>query len=143
MYTKKNFFKILSQTIVCLSTLFLANLIPTITESKIFKIENIEISETFDTNFNKEKAINRAFSVAFKELTSSVITTKDKTKIQYTKLSEIKYLVESFEIKNETFLNKKYVANFNVNFNKKKTLSFFETNNIFPSLKIKKTSLQY
>ncbi len=141
MYTKKNFFKILSQTIVCLSTLFLANLIPTITESKIFKIENIEISETFDTNFNKEKAINRAFSVAFKELTSSVITTKDKTKIQYTKLSEIKYLVESFEIKNETFLNKKYVANFNVNFNKKKTLSFFETNNIFPSLKIKKDFL--
>ena len=141
MYTKKKFFKIVSKTIICLSTLFLALLISTSTKSKIFKIENIEISETFDANFSKEKAINRAFSAAFKELTSSVITTKDKKKIQYTKLSEIKYLVDSFEIKNETFLNKKYVANFNVNFDKKKTLMFFETNNIFPSLKINKDFL--
>ena len=141
MYTKKKFFKIVSQTIICLSTLFLALLLTTNAESKIFKIEDIEISETFDANFNKEKAINNAFSVAFKELTSSVITTKDQKKIQYTELSEIKYLVESFEIKNETFLNKKYVANFNVNFNKKKTLSFFETKNIFPSLKINKDFL--
>ena len=142
MYTKSKFFKIVSQTIICLSTLFLALLSSTSTEGKIFKIEDIEISEKFDVNFNKEKAINNAFVIAFKELTSSVITTKDEKKIQYTKLSEIKYLVESFEIKNETFLNKKYVANFNVNFNKKKTLNFFETKNIFPSLKITKDFLK-
>ena len=142
MYTKNKLFKIVSHTIICLSTLFLALLLITNAESKIFKIEDIEISEKFDVNFNKEKAINNAFVIAFKELTSSVITTKDEKKIQYTKLSEIKYLVESFEIKNETFLNKKYVANFNVNFNKKKTLNFFETKNIFPSLKITKDFLK-
>ncbi len=141
MYTKKKFFKIVSQTIICLSTLFSAILLSTSSESKIFKIEDIEIAEKFDTNFNKEIAINNAFSVAFKELTSSVITTKDKKKIQSIKLNDIKYLVESFEIKNETFLNKQYIANFNVNFNKKKTLSFFERKNIFPSLKINKDFL--
>ena len=141
MYTKKKFFKILSQTIICLSTLFSAILLSTSSESKIFKIEDIEIAEKFDANFNKEIAINNAFSVAFKELTSSVITTKDKKKIQSIKLNDIKYLVESFEIKNETFLNKQYIANFNVNFNKKKTLSFFERKNIFPSLKINKDFL--
>ena len=95
-------------------------ILTTSAQSKIFKIEDIEISEPFDINFNKEKVINKAFSAAFKELTLSIITTKDKPKIKYTKLNEIKYLIESFEIKNESFLNKKYIAKFNVNFNKKK-----------------------
>ena len=141
MYTKKKFFKILSRIIICLSTLIFALILTTSAQSKIFKIEDIEISEPFDNNFNKEKVINKAFSNAFKELTSSIITTKDKPKIKYTKLNEIKYLVESFEIKNESFLNKKYIAKFNVNFNKKKTLNFFEKKNIFPSLKKNKDFL--
>ena len=140
MYTKKNFFKIVSYIIICLSTFF-ALMLTTSAQGKIFKIENIEISEPFNADFNKEKVINRAFSAAFNELTLSVITTKDKPKIKYTELNEIKYLVESFEIKNENFLNKKYIAKFNVNFNKKRTLNFFEKKNIFPSLKKNKNFL--
>ena len=131
MYTKKNIFKIVSYIIICLSTLILATIPITNAESKIFKISDIEISEPFNSNFNKEKVINEAFSVAFKELISSIITTRDKSKIKNTKLDEIKYLVESFEIKNESFLEKKYIAKFNVNFNKKRTLNFFEKKNIF------------
>ena len=141
MYTKKKIFKIVSCKIVCLSTLIFALILTSSAQSKIFKIEDLEISEPFDTNFNKEKVINKAFSAAFKELTLTVITTKDKQKINNTKLTEIKYLVDSFEIKNETFLNKKYIAKFNVNFNKKKTLNFFENRNIFPSLKRNKDFL--
>ncbi len=141
MYTKKNFFKIVSYIIICLSTLFFASMLTTSAQGKIFKIENIEISEPFNADFNKEKVINRAFSAAFNELTLSVITTKDKPKIKYTELNEIKYLIESFEIKNENFLNKKYIAKFNVNFNKKRTLNFFEKKNIFPSLKKNKNFL--
>ena len=141
MYTKKKIFKIVSCKNICLSTLVLVFILISSAQGKIFKIENIEISEPFDNNFNKEKVINKAFSVAFEELTSSVITTKDKPKINYTNLTEIKYLVESFEIKNETFLNKQYIAKFNVNFNKKKTLNFFENRNIFPSLKRNKDFL--
>ena len=64
--------------------------------------------------------------MAFEELTSSIITTKYKLNIKRTKLSDIKYLIESFEIKNESFLDKKYLAKLNVNFNKKRTLNFFE-----------------
>ena len=141
MYTKNKFFKIVSYKIVCLSTLIFALILTSTAQGKIFKIEDIEISEPFDANFNKEKVINKAFSAAFKELTLSVITTKDKQKINYTKLTEIKYLVDSFEIKNETFLNKQYIANFNVNFNKRKTLNFFASKNIFPSLKRNKDFL--
>ena len=141
MYTKKKFFKILSYIIICLSTYIVTLITTTSAHSKIFKIEDIEIYEPFNANFNKETVINKAFSTAFKELISSIITTKDQTKIKFTKLDEIKYLVDSFEIKNESFLNKKYIANFNVNFNKKRTLNYFEIKNIFPSLKINKDFL--
>ena len=104
MYTIKKFFKILSYIIIYLSTLITALIITTSAQSKIFKIEDIEIYEPFNADFNKEIVINKAFSIAFKELTSSIITTKDQKKITHTKLNEIKYLVDSFEIKNERFL---------------------------------------
>ena len=141
MYIKKNLINIVSIIIICLSTLIYNSIFTTKAESKIFKIENIEISEPFTTNFNKEEIINKAFSFAFDELTSTIITTKDKAKIQNINLEKIKYLVESFEIKNESFLDKKYIANFNVNFNKRNTLNFFENKNIFPSLKKNKDFL--
>ena len=141
MYTKSKLFKIVSFAIICLSTLIFTLIPISNVESKIFKISNIEISEPFNANFNKEKVINKAFFAAFKELTSSIITIKDKPKIKSTKLDEIKYLIESFEINNESFLEKKYKANFNVNFNKKRTLNFFEKKNIFPSLKKNKDFL--
>ena len=141
MYTKKKNFKIVSFVIICLSTLTLAAVLTTSAESKIFKISDIEISEPYNANFNKDKVINKGFSAAFKELTLSIITTKDQFKIKSTKLDEIKYLIESFEINNESFLEKKYIANFNVNFNKKRTLNFFEKKNIFPSLKKNKDFL--
>ncbi len=141
MYFKKEIIKIVSYIIFCLSTLILNSTLTTKAESKIFKIEDIEVFEPFGVNFNKDKVINKAFSYAFDELTSSIINTKDKSKILNTKLNEIKYLIESFEIKNEKFVDKKYIAKFNVNFNKKKTLNFFEKKNIFPSLKKNKDFL--
>ena len=141
MYTKKKNFKILSYTIICLSTLIFGLIISTSVQSKIFKVEDIEISEPFNNDFNKEKVISKAFSEAFKELSSSIITTKDKEKIKFTKLNEIKYLIDSFEIKNESFLNQKYIAKFNVNFNKKRALNFFEKKNIFPALRRNKDFL--
>jgi len=39
---------------------------------------------------------------------------------------------------NERFVNETYIVNFDVDFNKKNTLSFFNKKNIFPSIPIKK-----
>ena len=132
MYTKNEFIKIVSYIIFCLFTLIFSSILATKAESKIFKIKEVEISEPFGKNFNKDNVINKAFSFAFDELTSTIITTKDKLKIRGIKLNEIKYLIESFEIKDENFVDKKYIANFNVNFDKKKTLNFFEKKIFFP-----------
>ena len=141
MYIKKNLNNIVSYIIIFLIALLFISILSTKAQSKIFKIKDIEISEPFNADFNKETVINKAFSKAFDELILTIITTNDKMKVNNIKLSEIKYLVESFEIKDENFLDKKYVANLNVNFNKKNTLRFFEKKNIFPSLKKKKDFL--
>ena len=141
MFIKKNLNNIIPYIIICLIALLFISILSTKAQSKIFKIKDIEISEPFNADFNKETVINKAFSKAFDELILTIITTNDKMKVNNIKLNEIKYLVESFEIKDENFLNEKYVANLNVNFNKKNTLRFFEKKNIFPSLKKKKDFL--
>jgi len=103
-----------------------------------FKIINLEISEPFELNFNKEKVMDRAFRQAFEELISSIAMSNDKTKIKNTNLIEIKNLIDSFNMRNERFVNETYIVNFNVNFNKKNTFLFFEKKNIFPSNPIRK-----
>ena len=49
-------------------------------------------------------------------------------------LFEIKNLVDSFDIKNEKFINDTYKAVINVSFNKQNTFLYFEKKNIFPSI---------
>ena len=106
-----------------------------------FKINDLEISEPFGAKFNKEKVINRAFKDAFIELVSMITTSSDQKKIKKTSINTVKTLVDSFTMSNEKFIDDMYIVNFDVNFNKKNTLKFFETKNIFPSIPRKKTVL--
>ncbi len=99
-----------------------------------FKINEIEVSEDFNLNFNKEKVFDKAFESAFFQLISTVILSKDVEKIEKTSLATIKGLIDSFDVSNEKFLANKYHAKFNVNFNKKSTYTYFESKNIFPSV---------
>ena len=106
-----------------------------------FKIKDLEISEPFDANFNKEKVINKGFKEAFIELISMITTSSDQEKIKKTSINEVKNLIDSFTMSKERFVNNLYIVNFDVNFNKKNTLKFFEKKNIFPSIPKKKEVL--
>ena len=141
MFLKKIFLKISSYIVFTIFIVFFICFIHTNTFGKIFKIQDIEIEEPFNSNFDKEKVINKAFKQAFELLLNSLVTSNDKNKIQDTQLKDIKYLIDSFTITNEQFLNKNYQANFEVNFDKPKILNFFETKNIFPSMYKKKEFL--
>ncbi len=109
--------------------------------AKSFLIEEIEISETLDINFNKEDLINQGFKIAFNELAVSLIKSKDVKKIENTKLNIIKSMIESFSIKEEKFVKNIYHINLGVSFNKKKVFNFLETKNIFPTQIVKETFL--
>ena len=121
--------------------LFINIIFSTSLNASLFKISDLEISEPFELNFNKEKVIEKGFIEAFHELISMITTSGDKKKIVDTELMIIKGLIDSFTMSNERFINNKYYVNFDVNFNKKNILGFFEKKNIFPSIPQKKNLL--
>ena len=99
-----------------------------------FKINEIEVSEDFNLDFNKKKVFDKAFESAFFQLISTIIVSKDIEKVEKTNLSTIKSLIDSFNVSDEKFIKNKYHAKFNVSFNKKSTYNYFESKNIFPSI---------
>ena len=133
-----NLYIIFFSTLLFINIFFTNNL-----NANSFKITALEVSEPFELNFNKEKVINKGFRQAFSELISTIITSDDKKKIEKTSLKTIKELIDSFTMSDEKFINNEYVVNFDVNFNKKNTLNFFEKKNIFPSIPKKKNLLLF
>ena len=120
--------------IIITSVLFLNTFLILEIHALSFKISEIEISEDFDLNFNKKKVFDKAFRAAFEQLTLMTTLSSYKQKLNQTNIENIKSLIDSFNISDEKFIDNKYYAKFNVHFDKRKTLKFFEKNNIFPSL---------
>ena len=91
-----------------------------------YKITNLEISEPYDNNFNKDVVIDRAFRKAFEQIILKITTLK-KNEIEYlTNLKTIYSLIESFSIIDEKFIDNKYISNFEVEFNKKQLFNYLE-----------------
>ena len=102
--------------------------------SSTFKVSDIEITEPFNNNFKKKIVIDKAFILAFKKLINMTVSSNEMIKIKNFSVFEIKNLVDSFDIKNEKFINDTYKAVIDVNFNKQNTFLYFEKKNIFPSI---------
>ena len=125
----KNFPKFIIILFIFFNTILISKL-----HANSFQISEIEISEDFNLNFNKKKVFDKAFELAFFQLISTVLVSKDIKKIEQTKLSTIKSLIDSFIVSDEKFFENKYYAKFDVNFNKKNTYKYLESKNIFPSM---------
>ena len=141
MYLKKIIFSLKKTYIFFFITLLFLNFTTTDVKASIFKVNDIEISEPFELKFNKYSVIDKAFVEAFNQLSKMIVLSDQENKIKNTKISEIKNLIDSFNIRNEKFIQNYYSANFEVNFNKQNTLLFFEKKNIFPSIPRKKNIL--
>ena len=142
MQIKKNLNSLDKLYIIFFSiVLFLNIFIPTSSGANLFEITDIEITEPFELNFDKEKVIDKGFMKAFTRLMLVITTSEDKNKIKNTSLSTVKRLVDSFTISDETFINNEYHVKFDVNFSKKKTLNFLENKSVFPSIPKKKKIL--
>ena len=141
MYLKKIIFSLKKTYIFFFITLLFLNFTTTDVKASIFKVDDIEISEPFELKFNRYTVIDKAFVEAFDQLSKMIVLSDQEKKLKSTKISEIKNLIDSFNIKNEKFIQNSYSANFEVNFNKQNTLLFFEKKNIFPSIPRKKNIL--
>ena len=103
-----------------------------------YKVSDIEISEPYNINFSKEKVIDVAFKNAFEELIYTLLTSDYYYLNKNVNIKLIKSLIDSFSIIDEKFIDKKYIANFEVKFNKKEVLNYLYKNNIFASIPKKK-----
>ena len=127
------FFQVLALNIFFFSTVNL--------NAKAFLIDEIQVSEKLENNFNKETLINEGFKLAFNELINTLVKSTDLNKLDNPDLSEIKSMIETFSIKEERFINKVYYLNLGVSFNKKKIFNYLEMKNVFPSQIVKKRFL--
>ena len=109
--------------------------------AKAFEITDVEISKPFEMGFDKNKVIDEGFQSAFKKLILLVVNSSDQKKMINIKLNEIKFMIESFSIKEEKFINEIYYLNLGVSFNRKKIFKYLENKNIFPSIPNKKKLL--
>ena len=112
-----------------------------VVKAKSFEINDIEIAQPFEINFDKNKVIDLGFKKAFFELVYSLIKSPDFKKIDNIELNEIKSMIETFSIKEEKFIDQKYYVNLGVSFNKKKIFRYLEKKNIFPSRILKEQFL--
>ena len=126
MYLKKIIFSLKKTYIFFFITLLFLNFTTSDVKASIFKVDDIKISEPFELKFNRYTVIDKAFVEAFDQLSKMIILSDQEKKLKNTKISEIKNLIDSFNIKNEKFIKNSYSANFEVNFNKQNTLLFFE-----------------
>ena len=101
--------------------------------SKNYNVSDIKVEEVYDINFDKSKVVDKAFIEAFKILFYRLIENKDKSKINIISLKDKKSLIENFSINDEIFVDNKYIALFNVQFNKRKILEYLNNKNLIPS----------
>ncbi len=136
MFLNTNFINLKKAYIIFfLIVLFIISTISKV-NSSIFKVGDIEITEPFNANFKKKKVIDKAIILAFEKLLSMTISSNEKRKISTIGVNEIRNLIDSFNIKNEKFINDTYNATFEINFNKQNTFLFIEKKNIYPSVPI-------
>ena len=88
--------------------------------AKNYIIKNVIVQKDYNLNFHKQEVFDKGFKQSFEKLFFKIVTKKDQKKINEIDLEQIKTMIENFSIKDEQFVDKKYICNFEVEFNKKK-----------------------
>ena len=134
MFLNKNLNCLKKSYIFFFLTVLFINITICKAHSSNFKVDGVQITEPFNPNFKKEIVVDKAILIAFKKLLSMTIPSDEMYKIPNFNVDEIKNLIDSFNIKDEEFINNSYNAKFEINFNKQNTFLFIEKKNIFPSI---------
>jgi len=99
-------------------------------EENVFTINNVEVKGTIDLNFSRNKYLNMAFLNSFEILMNKILLTSDLKKVGDVKLKQIKNLISSFQILEESYRRDVYRANIKIFYNKNKIKNFLGQKNI-------------
>ena len=99
-------------------------------EENVFTINNIEVKGTIDLNFSRDKYLNTAFLNSFAILMNKILLRRDLKKVSNIKLKQIKNLISSFQILEESYHKDMYKINIKIFYNKNKIKDFLGQKNI-------------
>ena len=99
-------------------------------EENVFTINNIEVKGAIDLNFSRNKYLNMAFLNSFEILMNKILLTRDLKKVDDVKLKQIKNLISSFQILEESYRKGVYKANIKIFYNENKIKNFLGKENI-------------
>ena len=99
-------------------------------EENVFTIDNIKVKGAINVNFSREKYLNKAFSNSFKILMNKILLTRDLKKINDIELKEIKNLITSFQILEESYREDIYRVTIKIFYNENKIKNFLRQKNI-------------
>ena len=114
--------------------LLFAPLTKSFSEENVFTINEVNVKGAIEVNFSREKYLNRAFSNSFSVLMNKILLTSDLKKVEKVKLKEIKNLIKSFKILEESYREDIYRAEFRVVYSEKRVREFLREKNISFSL---------
>ncbi len=101
--------------------------------AKNFVINDVEIREEYNLNFDKIKVIDRAFKRAFEILISKILLSENKDIARSINTNQIKSFVEGFSLREEKFVDDNYQAKMSVDFNKKDLIYYLNSKGVFTS----------
>ena len=90
----------------------------------VFTVNNVMVKGAINLNFSREKYFNKAFSNSFEILMKKILLTRDLEKINKIKLKEIKNLISSFQILEESYSKGEYKINIKIIYNDIKVKKF-------------------
>jgi len=99
-------------------------------EENVFTINNVKVKGIIDLNFSREKYLNKAFLNSFDMLMTKILLTRDLNKISNIKLKQIKNLISSFQIIEESYSKGEYKVNIKILYNDDKVKKFLGQKNI-------------
>jgi len=99
-------------------------------EENVFTINSVKVKGPIDLNFSREKYFNKAFIDSFEVLMHKILLTSDLKKVKKIKINQIKNLMSSFQIIDESYSKDEYNANIKIFYNEDKIKTFLGSENI-------------
>ena len=101
-----------------------------IARDEVFTIDKVIVEGPVDLKFSREKYYNKAFLNSFSSLMYRVLLSKDLNKISNIKLKEIKRLISSFQVLDETYKKDEYKLTLKIFYNDIKVKKLLEKRNL-------------
>ena len=110
--------------------LLFISLTKSFSEESVFTINEVKVKGGIEVNFSREKYLSKAFSDSFNILMNKILLKSDLKKVEKVELNEIKSLINSFKILEESYREDIYRANIKVVYGEKKVKEFLRDKNI-------------